>query len=91
MDFKYKIGQKVRVRSDLRNGAEYFMHSGPFAEEESTRIGWSWEDRKWFLGKHVTIESYYNGSYLIKEDPSDYNWTDDMFEEDKMFSCISLL
>lgn len=28
MDYKYKIGQKVRIRKDLTAGAEYPMQSG---------------------------------------------------------------
>lgn len=28
MDYKYKVGQKVRIRKDLTAGAEYPMQSG---------------------------------------------------------------
>lgn len=62
---KYKVGDKVKVRSDLRVGKRYGEHT--FAH-----------DMFKFMGKIVTIESVWEQSYRIEEDA--YWWTDEMLE-----------
>lgn len=62
---KYKVGDKVRVRNDLKFGYEYGMHS--FTSDMSR-----------FCGKIVTIKSVHKGDYRIVE--CEYWWTDEMFE-----------
>lgn len=62
---KYKVGDKVKVRSDLRVGKDYGEHV--FVH-----------DMFKFEGKIVTIESVRERGYRIEEDP--YWWTDEMFE-----------
>ncbi len=62
---KYKVGDKVKVRSDLRVGKSYGEHAfvhGMFK----------------FKGKIVTIESVWKQGYRIEEDT--YWWTDEMLE-----------
>lgn len=62
---KYKVGDKVRVRSDLKVGKGYGEHA--FVH-----------DMFKFVGKIVTIESVWKQGYRIEEDT--YWWTDEMFE-----------
>lgn len=64
---KYKVGDKVRVRSDLEVNMDY----GPqtFVREMSQ-----------YIGKVVTISETYSNRYNIKEDEDEWSWTDEMFE-----------
>lgn len=62
---KYKVGDKVKVRSDLRVGKSYGEHT--FVH-----------DMFKFMGKIVTIESVWEQGYRIEEDA--YWWTDEMLE-----------
>ena len=62
---KYKVGDKVKVRSDLRVGKSYGEHA--FVH-----------DMFKFRGKIVTIESVWKQGYRIEEDT--YWWTDEMLE-----------
>lgn len=62
---KYKVGDKVKVRSDLRVGKSYGEHT--FVH-----------DMFKFMGKIVTIESVWKQGYRIEEDA--YWWTDEMLE-----------
>lgn len=62
---KYKVGDKVKVRSDLRVGKSYGEHT--FVH-----------DMFKFMGKIVTIESIWEQGYRIEEDA--YWWTDEMLE-----------
>lgn len=62
---KYKVGDKVKVRSDLRVGKSYGKHT--FVH-----------DMFKFMGKIVTIESVWEQGYRIEEDA--YWWTDEMLE-----------
>ena len=62
---KYKVGDKVKVRSDLRVGKSYGEHT--FVH-----------DMIKFMGKIVTIESVWEQGYRIEEDA--YWWTDEMLE-----------
>ena len=66
---KYKVGDKVRIRSDLKVGERY----GDFDFSK---------DMKEFLGKQVTIEESFENfnSYDIKEDDYGFCWTDEMIE-----------
>lgn len=62
---QYKVGDKVKVRSDLKVGKGYGEHA--FVH-----------DMFKFVGKIVTIESVWKQGYRIEEDT--YWWTDEMFE-----------
>ena len=66
---KYKIGDKVLVRSDLEEGKKY-----------GDEVVMS--DMLFFRGKIVTIEHVdHPCCYRIKEDPDQWHWTDEMFDE----------
>ena len=68
---KYKVGDKVRIRSDLETGKRYGDNSFATSMEQ-------------FKGKLVTIidivcfmdKTFYN----IKEDTMNFFWTDEMLE-----------
>ena len=64
---KYKIGDKILVRSDLEEGKKY-----------GDEVVMS--DMLFFRGKIVTIEHVdHPCCYRIKEDPDQWHWTDEMF------------
>ena len=64
---KYKIGDKVLVRSDLEESKKY---------GDEVVIS----DMLYFKGKIVTIEHVdHPNCYRIKEDPDQWSWTDEMF------------
>ena len=66
---KYQVGDKVLVRSDLEEGKKY-----------GDEVVMS--DMLFFRGKIVTIEHVdYPYCYRIKEDPDQWHWTDEMFDE----------
>ena len=66
---KYKIGDKVLVRSDLEEGKTY-----------GDEVVMS--DMLYFKGKIVTIEHVdHPNHYRIKEDLDQWHWTDEMFSE----------
>lgn len=66
---KYKVGDKVRVREDLKHGMDIMF--GVSKEMEA------------LAGKTVTISEVYSDRYYIKEDGRNicYSWSDEMFED----------
>lgn len=64
---KYKVGDKVRVRSDLK---------------ENTRYGGEIfaRDMAEYLGKTVEITKVLDDVYCIKGTEREWRWTDEMFE-----------
>lgn len=73
---KYKVGDKVKVRSDLRVGKSYGEHA--FVH-----------DMFKFRGKIVTIESVWKQGYRIEEDA--YWWADEMLEPVEEMSAEEVL
>lgn len=73
---KYKVGDKVRVRSDLKVGKSYGEHA-------------FLHDMFKFVGKIVTIESVWKQGYRIEEDT--YWWTDEMLEPVEEMSAEELM
>ena len=70
---KYKIGDKVRVKDNLKVGKIYFMSN-------TTEFDSVEQEMLKFKGKEVTISSYTpTGKYHIKEDGEEWCWTDEMF------------
>ena len=63
---KYKIGDRVKVRSDLKSGKKY---KGYYFNKEMANL----------IGEIVTIKCVYWDRYLIQEDEND--WIDDYFEK----------
>lgn len=73
-DMKYKVGDRVRVRSGLKNNKMY-------GDQVFVK------NMEQYKGKEVTILKHDNGYYKIKEDEEYWSWTDEMFEglvEDKL-------
>jgi len=62
---KYKVGDKVRVRSDLVVDETYGSNTFVCGMKAA-------------LGKKVTISTVFNDAYRVDE--FDYTWTDEMFE-----------
>ena len=64
---RYKVGDKMKVRSDLkeniRYGGQIFVR-----------------DMAVHCGKNVEISKVYNDAYCIKESDREWFWTDEMFE-----------
>ena len=77
-DFRYQVGDAVLVRSDLKdNGTDYYMNSGPAANEEAATYCNEMTD---YAGKVVHISGYtWSDGYHIEEDGEYYFWTDEMF------------
>ncbi|WP_394911949.1 hypothetical protein [uncultured Robinsoniella sp.] len=76
---KYKVGDKVRVLSDLVKDDPRFRDVGVEEEMEA------------FRGKKVTISHLYKtGEYLISEDGEEYLWAEDMFSEITEFELDDL-
>lgn len=70
---KYKIGDKVRVRDDLRLGEVCKMENGTDYDSVVPEM-------LKFKGKEVTISAYNDiNKYQISEDRGSWNWTDEMF------------
>ena len=64
---KYKVGDKVRIRSDLEAGKRY-------GDEFFTK------NMGKFKGKLVTIADVNETYYKIKEDDVYFSWTNEMIE-----------
>lgn len=69
---KYKVGDKVKVRSDLIANKRYGKRFGKYCFTDGMAK---------YKGRIVTIEKAYDGTYLIQEDGKFWYWTDKMFEE----------
>lgn len=77
-DFRYQVGDAVKIRSDLKDdGTDYYMQSGPAANEEASTYCNEMVD---YAGKVVHISGYtWSDEYRIEEDGECYHWTDEMF------------
>lgn len=65
---KYKVGDKVRIRRDLKTLGTYGSQS--FVEQMEK-----------YKGMPVTISEVFSDTYYIKEDKDEnWSWTDEMFE-----------
>ena len=69
---KYKVGDVVEVRADLKCGVEYHMMDH---KESDSAV----EEMLKLRGKNVTIAGYSANEYRIKEDDEEWHWTDEMF------------
>ena len=66
---KFKVGDKVRIRKDLKEGHDYKLYVNDDMEE--------------LAGEIVTITEVYGDcdtEYEINEDTGENSWTEDMFE-----------
>lgn len=89
MDYRYKIGEAVLVRDDLKYGNYYDMMSGPYPKNNRNIATLEMSE---LHGQLVHIENYSAcGQYHVKE--AFFQWTDDMFEgtDNDECCCESLL
>ena len=78
MDYKYKPGDTVSVRADLKYNTDYYMRSGP--NKDTALIAVS--NMVDLAGKIVHISEYSaSGQYRVEEDSDRWRWTDEMFED----------
>lgn len=89
MNYRYKVGDAVKVRRDLEYGVRYRMHSGPESNKQYNTVI---PEMKKFEGQTVHIEYIGWGQYQVKEVCGCF-WTDEMFEsaEESECFCESLL
>ena len=80
MDYRYKIGEAVVVRSDLNTQKRYNMTSGPFKNDD---YNYATPEMEAMKGRIVHIKSYCMGEYEVRE-ISTVCWTDEMFEESNL-------
>lgn len=84
MDYRYKIGEAVLVRDDLKYGVSYNMMSGPYSKHNTNIATLGMSD---LHGQLVHIKAYTStGQYLVKEAGSS-RWTDDMFSGSASNEC----
>lgn len=74
--YKYNVGEKVRVRSDLDVKTKYFMRSGPYGGFGYIRPNLEYTA---FEGKTVIIREC-NKGYRIEGAPDFVMFSDEMFE-----------
>lgn len=84
MIYKYKIGQKVKIKSPVENLP---MVSGPKAGNYCG-TGIYMPDYEKQIAK---VTSYRDGFYVLDVDDGRYIWSDGMLENVTPFSCRSLL
>ena len=65
---KYKAGDKVRIRADLKEGEEYNKVTVVLPMIQ-------------YVGKTTTIRQVYESCYTLDVDGGCWVWTDDMFED----------
>lgn len=83
-DYRYKIGQKVRVKHILVD-RDYYMRSGPAANKRIFASDFHANRSSEIL----TIRQARNAYFM--EGLPDVLWTDEMLEPASPFSCRSLL
>ena len=66
-EMKYKVGDRVRVRRDLKNDVSYGSR-------------YTVEKMMDYKGNVVTISEVRQNYYKIEEDEEGWDWTDEMFE-----------
>jgi hypothetical protein len=71
-NYKYKVGEKVRVKENLRSDVSYGMYD---SYETDTFVG----QMRQFAGKIVTIDEMASGKYRMAECEG-WNFTDEMLE-----------
>lgn len=90
MEYRYKIGDAVLVRDDLKYGAFYDMRSGPYPKANSNIVTL---DMSELHGQLVHIKDYSSNGHYIVEETYDFRWTDAMFSglANNECCCESLL
>ena len=87
MDYRYKPGDRVRIREDLKDHKSYGMLSGPGYHSNKKVVMPSMAR---LAGKEMIVEKYYANCYSLYD--SNWLWTDEMFDDLSLpMSCVSLL
>ena len=73
---KFKVGDKVKVRSWESMEAEFGLNYGEIDNPDYHFV----KSMKKYCGKYVTISGCHRNYYNIKEDNERYSWTNTMFE-----------
>ena len=79
-EYRYNVGDKVRVRPYLSVKTKYFMLSGPYAGYGYIRPSF---EHTVLEGKTITIREC-NKAYQIEGLPDSVMFSDDMFEPEKI-------
>lgn len=85
MEYRYKVGQKVRIRPDLNDLGEYKMVSGT---DPGYKPGITYKMVE-YAGKVTTISSH-RTTYTL-EGFGSWAWADEMLEPVNKLYCKSLL
>lgn len=83
---RFKVGDKVTVRSMKSIKKEFVEDYDGFCAPKSGVYFVSGMDK--YCGKTVTITDAYRAGYRIKEDGGHWNWSDEMFENNKIIIYI---
>lgn len=74
-EYLYKIGDTVRIRSDINRNTMYYMRSGPKSGNEPGTT----KSMERYAGQIHTIIGYDCGYYQINDDSENLCWSDEMF------------
>mgnify|MGYP005903352031 CR=1 FL=1 len=84
MEYRYKIGDAVLVRDDLKYGAFYDMTSGPYPECNRNVVTNKMAE---LHGRLVHIKNYSAVGQYHVEETGRLQWTDNMFEDPDNNEC----
>jgi hypothetical protein len=81
---KYKIGQKVKIRNDLRQDMDY--HNAIHSHSDVAN-----DEMVYLAGRVATIvgTTFHGQAYKIDLDNAKWAWTDAMFSETMDFDSLS--
>ena len=82
---KYKVGDKVKVRSWESMEAEFGLNCDAIDNPGYCFV----ESMKQYCGKCVTISRCHNDYYDIEEDECQWSWDDTMFEDEEDIELVS--
>ena len=85
MDYRYKVGDKVRVRSGLNPGDKFRMRSGP----RNGQVTYGFVDQMADMaGEILTIEHVNSQGLGYDVEENDWCWNDEMLEPAEENECI---
>ena len=85
MNCRYKVGDKVRVRSGLNPDDEFRMRSGP----RNGQVTYDFVDQMADMaGKILTIGYVDSQGWGYNVEENDWSWNDEMLEQAEENECI---
>ena len=85
MNCRYKVGDKVRVRSGLNPDDEFRMQSGP----RNGQVTYDFVDQMADMaGKILTIGYVDSQGWGYNVEENDWSWNDEMLEQAEENECI---